>query len=85
MDGVEQIVAEIGANDVIGEMGVLNDHRRTASVRAKGSVQVLRMAQSDMLDLVRQFPDLALEMLRVLSKRLTETTRKLIEARNEDG
>ena len=84
VDGEEQQVAEIGANDVIGEMGVLNDHRRTASVRAVGRVRVLRIAQSDMLDLVRQFPELALEMLRVLSKRLTATTRKLISARQED-
>ncbi len=81
LDGQEQVVAEIGKNDVIGEMGVLNDHRRSATVRAKGPVRVLRIAQSDMLDLVRQFPNLALEMLRVLSSRLNETTRKLIDAR----
>lgn len=81
LDGKEQVVAEIGQNDVIGEMGVLNDHRRSATVRAKGPVRVLRIAQSDMLDLVRQFPNLALEMLRVLSNRLNETTRKLIDAR----
>lgn len=81
VEGQEQVVAEIGKNDVIGEMGVLNDHRRSATVRAMGPVRVLRIAQSDMLDLVRQFPELALEMLRVLSSRLNETTRKLISAR----
>lgn len=83
IDGARAVVAEIGKHDIIGEMGVLNNHRRSASVRAKGPVKVLRIAQSDMLDLVRQFPDLALEMLRVLSERLTTTTRQLIEARND--
>lgn len=84
LDGHEQAVAEIGENDIIGEMGVLNNHRRSASVRAKGPVCVLRIAQSDMLSLVRQFPELALEMLRVISKRLTATTRQLILARNDE-
>jgi len=82
IDGRVQTVAEIGTNDIIGEMGVLNNHRRTASVRARGPVRVLRIAQSDMLNLVHQFPDLALEMLRVISSRLTATPRQLIEARN---
>lgn len=83
IDGKEQLVAKIGQHEVIGEMGVLNDHCRSASVRAHGAVQVLRIGQSDMLGLVRQFPDLALEMLRVMSQRLTTTTRELIAARKD--
>ncbi|HEU0221838.1 MAG TPA: hypothetical protein VFR34_06445, partial [Paracoccaceae bacterium] len=54
-----------------------------ATVRALGTVQALRIDRPTLLRLLREFPGMALELLRVITLRLERTTQELGRARGE--
>jgi sigma-B regulation protein RsbU (phosphoserine phosphatase) len=71
-DGEERILAVRGAGEFIGEMSLLNkDGVRTASVRAREPARLWEIAHSQFDDLIRSQPELAYEMARILSARMT--------------
>ena len=75
-------VATIGAKQIFGEMAVLADVPRTAAIVAKGDLSVLRIERDPFLKLLREFPDVALRVMRFLALRLESTTQDLVKARN---
>ena len=74
-------VAQVGKNDIIGEIALLCDVPRTATVRAQGELITLRITKELFFQLVTEFPQMAVELLRELAKRLEKTTAQLTEAR----
>ena len=74
-------VAELGANAVIGEIAVLCEIPRTATVRANTELQALKIEKEHFLRMMSEFPGLAVEVMRVLAERLTATTAELSKAR----
>jgi CRP-like cAMP-binding protein len=74
-------VAEVGAHAIVGEIAVLCGGPRTASVRATSPMEVLRISKEHFLEIINDFPDVALEIMRVLAARLSQTTVELIAAR----
>lgn len=74
-------VAEMGENDVVGEISILCDTPRTASVVAASEVVALTIAKESFLKILREFPDVALEIMRVLARRLERTTRDVVALR----
>ncbi len=75
-DSGEMPSFELGENQLIGEMGVLNNAPRSATVRAKGPVRVLRLTADTLLTLLCENSEIALEVMRLLSERLANTLRK---------
>lgn len=75
------LVAERGRNEVIGEMSILCDTPRSATVRAKDTVSTLNISKDVFMQLVRGSPDLAVEIIRTLADRLQESTEKLRDAK----
>jgi serine phosphatase RsbU (regulator of sigma subunit) len=70
----ERKVAERGVSEFFGEMSLFNmEHQRTASVRATVDTVLLTLNKSDFNKLLHRHPQLAYEMVRVLSKRLNES------------
>lgn len=63
-------VAVQGKNAVMGEMGVICDAPRSATVRAKGPVRALRISGDVFLKLACESPQRALYVMRQLSDRL---------------
>ncbi len=82
-DGNEIVVAQVGENAVIGEIAVLCEVPRTATVRATTKLQTLKIDKETFLRLIREFPDMGIEIMRELADRLTKTTSELSVARNE--
>lgn len=76
-------VAELGPNSFVGDMGIISDIPRTASVRANDNLDTLRIRKDHMLDMMKDSPTLALAVLKELVQRLAKTTQDLSEARNE--
>ena len=76
-------VAQLGRNSVIGDMAILADIPRTASVRADGHLEILKISRDHMMDMVKDSPTLALAVLKELVERLARTTHDLSEARSE--
>lgn len=66
----EFVIAVQGRNAMIGEMGVLSDAPRSATVRAKDAVRALRISGENFLRLACENPDRALHVMRQLSARL---------------
>lgn len=70
-------VASLGRNEIVGEMAVICDIPRTADVVASGDVSALRIGKDQLLRMLRDAPDMALEMMRSLAQRLNDTTMAL--------
>lgn len=75
----EQRVAKVRQNDMVGEIAILIDVPRTASVIASSEVIALAVSKESFLKLMAHFPEMALEVTRVLAQRLERTTRQLAE------
>ncbi len=73
-------VTTVGKNDVVGEIAILCDVPRTATVRALEDVIALRISKELFFRLVREFPNMAVEIMRELAASLARTTSQLSQA-----
>lgn len=70
-------VAELSRNALVGEMGILSDTPRSATVRAAEATTALRIDRRVFLELLAQFPQMSLAVMRELAKRLERTNAQL--------
>lgn len=82
-EGKEQVLFELGANKLVGELALLCDSKRTATVRARKTTTALRLNRDVFSEMARQDPHFSFEMTRDLGRRLILTTSELNRARNE--
>lgn len=75
-------VAAIGQNEIVGEIALLCNVPRTATVKTTAPVVALRIWKDDFLRLIAEFPEMAIEIMRVLASRLSHTTADLTNARS---
>ncbi len=76
-------VATVGRNDFIGDMAILCDMPRTATVTASDKCETLVIGKSQLMGLLRSFPDMSIAMMRVLATRLERTNRALAQVQRE--
>jgi len=81
--GGEFVVATLGSNQLIGEMGVIRNVPRGATVRAKTPVRALRIASEGFLGLITENPGCALDVMRQLSARVDASNARLAAAQRE--
>jgi len=82
--GGDQIkVASIEANSIVGDIAILCDVPRTATVKASAQLETLRIKKDQFVRMLAEFPEMAVEIMRVLADRLSRTTAELSEARSE--
>jgi len=70
-------VATLGANEIFGEIAILCNVPRTATVRAKNRLVALRIAKEPFLRMVQEFPNMAVAIMRELAHRLEATNNQL--------
>ncbi len=75
-------VAELTENAIVGEIAILCDVARTATVKAVTQVEALRISKDNFFKLLADFPEMTIEVVRVLADRLSQTTIELTEARS---
>ena len=73
-------IAQLKRGDVVGEISILCDVPRTASVKAVESVQTLKVTKDTFIHLLTEFPEIAIEIMRELAARLNKTNIQLREA-----
>jgi CRP-like cAMP-binding protein len=78
-------VATLGRNEFVGDIGVLCDIPRTATVKAATRVTTLKISKDLFFRMVTDFPAMGVEVMRVLAHRLEQTTAQLREARLRAG
>jgi CRP/FNR family cyclic AMP-dependent transcriptional regulator len=70
-------VAVLQKNNFVGDMAVLCDVPRTATIKAREQLSTLRISKDMFYRLVAEFPQLAIEIMRELAHRLEDTNEKL--------
>jgi CRP-like cAMP-binding protein len=70
-------LATIESNSYFGEMTLFDNSPRSASAIALQDTLTLRLRREPLIALARQYPDLSLELINVLSARLRDTNNQL--------
>lgn len=78
-------LARFGRNEIVGEIGILCDIPRTATVRAASDLATLRIGKECLSDMLNAFPSMARVMLREMAMRLNRTSSELVSARAAAG
>jgi CRP-like cAMP-binding protein len=79
-DGNQIAVAEMKKNNFVGDMAILTDVPRTATIKARESLTTLRISKDMFYRLVAEVPEMAIAVMRELAHRLEDTNNKLREA-----
>lgn len=87
IDGEAEVIAEtpsgpvtlatLRPNEIVGEIGILCDVPRTATVRAKNRLVALRISKDPFMRMVREFPTMAISIMQELAHRLEATNNQL--------
>jgi CRP-like cAMP-binding protein len=72
-DGREKILEMLGEGAFVGEMALLDQGPRSATVKTLVPSVLLALSRHDFLALLRNNPDLALHVIQELTRRLRET------------
>ena len=75
----ETVLATMGPGDFFGETALLDGYPRTASIRALEDGHCLAMTRWDFLAGLKSSPDMAVQLLRTLARRLRHTDARLTE------
>jgi CRP-like cAMP-binding protein len=74
-----QVLNHLGAGDVFGEMALLGEWPRTASVRAIGDVECLGIDRWVFLAQLERQPQVGIKMLHILAQKLRDSDARLME------
>ena len=76
-DGHEIMLTTMGRHSLFGETAVICKGRRTATVRACDRVVTFKISADVFLDLVRQSPEISMQVMTVLAQRLERSSELL--------
>ncbi len=74
-------IARLSDNAVIGEIAILTGVPRTATVRAASELTALRIGKETFFKLITDIPDIGMEVMKELARRLERTTAELQRAK----
>jgi CRP/FNR family cyclic AMP-dependent transcriptional regulator len=78
-DGGQVVVGTLKSNQLLGELGVLTNSPRAATIRANGRLMMLRISGEMFLKLLAENPSVALDVMRQLSGKLVLAHRQTEE------
>ena len=79
----DALLTRLGPSELFGEIAMICNKPRTASVRALGTVTVLRIPTDVFMPMLTEFPEFAIEVAVELARRLEWTIQQLAECRAE--
>ncbi|MFQ6022921.1 MAG: cyclic nucleotide-binding domain-containing protein [Acidiferrobacterales bacterium] len=82
-DAGDVVVGTLGENELFGELGVLTNEPRIVTLRARGRLEALRITEEMFLQLVTANPEVALDVMRQLSEKLTRSHRQVEALQSE--
>ncbi len=69
-EGGETLITSLGPGEIVGELAVLTGNPRATALAAEGDLKLLRLERDAVLALLREYPDVALGVIRVIAARL---------------
>jgi CRP-like cAMP-binding protein len=85
VDRREVVLALRGPGELIGEMAALGAGRRTATAIAVDEVEAGLLEASELREFLRERPDAAIVLIRMLVRRLSEATQDVIDLATQDS
>jgi len=76
-------VAKLGRDEIVGDIGIICDVPRTATVTADDPTVVLRITKELFFQMINDFPAMGVEIMRVLAQRLEHTNEALRNCRQK--
>lgn len=74
------VVATLGPSEIVGEIGILSNVPRTATVCAKDRLITLRISKEPFMRMVREFPNMAVSIMQELAQRVEAMNNQLSAA-----
>jgi CRP/FNR family transcriptional regulator, cyclic AMP receptor protein len=85
LDGDPILLGTVGAGQLIGEMGVVENRPRSATARATSEVEVEILTPTEFLDQIVGSPQAARELIQRLSQRLREADDRIVNDERRGG
>jgi CRP/FNR family transcriptional regulator, cyclic AMP receptor protein len=71
----DRVIAELGERECFGEMAILDAAPRSATVTALIDSNLLKIAREDFQEIMSEKPEIAMGIIKVLTRRLRDATR----------
>ena len=84
-DGREVILAMLNTGDFFGEMSLLDGESRSANVIALEDTEVLSLYRDDFLDVLNNYPKIAIQLLKEMTSRLRKSDRQIVSLSLSDA
>ena len=78
IEGAEKLLTTLGVGQYVGELSLLTGAQRNATVRAVEDTEVVEIDQDAFMQLLRDQPQVGLDLMRQMAHRVRETTEELI-------
>ena len=82
-DGEAEAILQLGQNSLIGEMGVISNAPRSASIRSAGESRVLKIEADTFMDLLSENPSMSLHVMRELTDKLSQSLVREVSLREQ--
>jgi len=76
------IVNTLGKNELLGEIAIFGEVPRTATAKALSKLETLKISKDLFIKVIRENPDAAVELIKILAGRLANTTSQLTQTRS---
>jgi CRP-like cAMP-binding protein len=76
-DGRTIDLAELSAGECFGEMALFDEESRSATAYALTPCTVLKVKRDDLLDVIAEYPTIAVELLRIFVRRLRKANARV--------
>jgi len=79
LEGKTVIMNKLGEGEMFGELALFGEGFRSASVRASKETLVGVISKEKLYEIIREFPDIAIQILKVQAQRFSRTENRLME------
>jgi CRP/FNR family cyclic AMP-dependent transcriptional regulator len=76
------IINTMTKNEILGEIAIVGEVPRTATAKAISKLETLKISKELFIKIIRENPDAAIELIRILASRLASTTSQLTRTRS---
>jgi CRP-like cAMP-binding protein len=75
------VINTMTKNEILGEIAIVGEVPRTATAKAVTKLETLKISKELFIKIIRENPDAAIELIRILASRLASTTSQLTRTR----
>jgi CRP-like cAMP-binding protein len=76
------VINTMTKNEILGEIAIVGEVPRTATAKALTKLETLKISKELFMKIIRENPDAAIELIKILASRLASTTTQLTRTRS---